>query len=287
MNQTCYLEVVMKKVKKIIRTDFILFLVMGLLVLYGCGDNKNSSDETESEEVSNMISVNIFDNTYTIPESWLVEEVEATGNVKEKFIYFESPKPKEFENVVTMLLFTDVLSDGDENSSYSVSEDVIDQLFPYLLPSIFPNENDQKNCTTCDYNLKESAGLYIEGTNTEANYETECYVFFNNFKDILLIQYNHMPSSKRNYSSNVKEMVDSIVFSYPGFIKEAQGQTSFTNKFGTPTTKCAHAGCNNFIASSGDTNCCEEHSNKCAKCGKYIDEDAMYCMDCLEAEISD
>ena len=55
----------------------------------------------------------------------------------------------------------------------------------------------------------------------------------------------------------------------------------FTNKYGTPTTKCAHAGCNNYIASSGDTNCCTTHSNKCLECGKYIDEDAMYCMDCL------
>lgn len=57
--------------------------------------------------------------------------------------------------------------------------------------------------------------------------------------------------------------------------------TPFTNKYGTRTTKCAHKGCNNYIASSGDTNCCTVHSNKCLNCGKYIDEDAMYCMDCL------
>ena len=56
---------------------------------------------------------------------------------------------------------------------------------------------------------------------------------------------------------------------------------AFTNKYGTPTTKCAHDGCSNYIASSGDTNCCTVHSNKCLECGKYIDEDAMYCMDCL------
>ncbi len=59
------------------------------------------------------------------------------------------------------------------------------------------------------------------------------------------------------------------------------GSGSFTNKYGTPTTKCAHPGCNNYIAPSGDTNCCVTHSNRCADCGKYIDEDAMYCMDCL------
>ena len=57
--------------------------------------------------------------------------------------------------------------------------------------------------------------------------------------------------------------------------------SSFTNKYGTPSTKCAHPGCNNKIASSGDTNCCTTHSRRCLNCGKYIDEDAMYCMDCI------
>ena len=54
--------------------------------------------------------------------------------------------------------------------------------------------------------------------------------------------------------------------------------SNFTNKYGSPTTKCAHAGCSKFIASSGDTNCCVSHSRKCLNCGCYIDEDAMYCM---------
>ena len=58
--------------------------------------------------------------------------------------------------------------------------------------------------------------------------------------------------------------------------------SSFTNKYGTPTTLCAHSGCSNYIASSGDTNCCTTHSRKCLECGKYIDEDATYCMDCLK-----
>ena len=55
----------------------------------------------------------------------------------------------------------------------------------------------------------------------------------------------------------------------------------FTNEYGTSTTKCAHAGCTRPIASSGDTNCCTVHSGTCAKCGRYIDEDATWCMKCL------
>lgn len=34
-------------------------------------------------------------------------------------------------------------------------------------------------------------------------------------------------------------------------------------------------------------NDCKEHSNKCLNCGKYIDEDAMYCMDCLSGDTTD
>ena len=60
----------------------------------------------------------------------------------------------------------------------------------------------------------------------------------------------------------------------------------FTNQFGTSTTKCAYKGCNNYIASSGDTNCCVEHSNLCLECNKYIDSDAMYCIDCLNGAIN-
>lgn len=58
----------------------------------------------------------------------------------------------------------------------------------------------------------------------------------------------------------------------------------FTNSYGTPTTKCAHSGCSNTIAVSGDTNCCIIHSNKCFICGKYVDEDAIFCLDCLSGK---
>ena len=64
--------------------------------------------------------------------------------------------------------------------------------------------------------------------------------------------------------------------------KSEQSKTHFTNGYGTPTTKCAHPGCNEYIAPSGNTNCCINHSNRCLECGQYCDEDAMYCLDCIE-----
>jgi hypothetical protein len=60
----------------------------------------------------------------------------------------------------------------------------------------------------------------------------------------------------------------------------------FSNKYGTKSTKCAQSGCNNYIASSGDTCHCVAHSNKCLECRCYIDGDAMYCMDCLSDAVN-
>ena len=66
-------------------------------------------------------------------------------------------------------------------------------------------------------------------------------------------------------------------------VKPNNTQPSFTNKYGTSTTKCAHTGCTKYIANSGDTNCCTEHSNRCLDCKKYIDEDAYWCVSCIAA----
>ena len=67
----------------------------------------------------------------------------------------------------------------------------------------------------------------------------------------------------------------------------SSGSGSFSNKYGTRTTKCAISDCENYIAKSGDTNCCTDHSNKCAECYCYIDSDAMYCMDCISGALDD
>lgn len=62
---------------------------------------------------------------------------------------------------------------------------------------------------------------------------------------------------------------------------QSVSSTAFTNKTGTSTTKCAHSGCNNYIASSGDTYYCTTHSKRCGVCGCYIDEDALFCPTCI------
>lgn len=88
-------------------------------------------------------------------------------------------------------------------------------------------------------------------------------------------------------ASSVRSSSSSTASSSPSRTSSSSTSTSsFTNKYGTRTTKCAHPGCNNYIASSGDTNCCTTHSNRCLECHKYIDEDALYCIDCLTSALS-
>ena len=71
-----------------------------------------------------------------------------------------------------------------------------------------------------------------------------------------------------------------------GISSGSSGGSKFTNKYGTPTTVCAHSGCSNYIVSSGDSAYCSVHSRKCLECGKYIDEDAAYCMDCIKKALN-
>ncbi len=93
------------------------------------------------------------------------------------------------------------------------------------------------------------------------------------FSIVLSIQSNKNNYYKDNYSNfkNDTQIIES----------SNNYKSTFTNVYGTETTICNHSGCTNYIASSGDTNCCVKHSNKCLNCRKYIDEDAMYCMACL------
>lgn len=53
------------------------------------------------------------------------------------------------------------------------------------------------------------------------------------------------------------------------------------NEYGTPTTICEQDGCERYIAPSGNTRFCTEHSKPCKRCGKFMNPlDPNYCEDC-------
>jgi len=55
----------------------------------------------------------------------------------------------------------------------------------------------------------------------------------------------------------------------------------------TSPNQCLHSGCSNMAASTGDSFFCEKHSNRCLECNKYIDEDALLCLNCIVEALKD
>lgn len=45
--------------------------------------------------------------------------------------------------------------------------------------------------------------------------------------------------------------------------------------------KCQHNGCSNEAVTMGNSKYCEEHSNKCAECKRYTNEDTTFCIECI------
>ncbi len=57
--------------------------------------------------------------------------------------------------------------------------------------------------------------------------------------------------------------------------------TKTGDKIVTSPQQCLHDGCSKKAVTTGDSFYCENHSNKCLVCGCYIDEDAMFCLNCI------
>lgn len=57
--------------------------------------------------------------------------------------------------------------------------------------------------------------------------------------------------------------------------------TKTGEKVTTEPQQCLHEGCAKMAATTGDSFYCETHSNNCMECGCYIDEDAMFCLNCI------
>ncbi|MBT9774928.1 hypothetical protein GPL15_00195 [Clostridium sp. MCC353] len=45
--------------------------------------------------------------------------------------------------------------------------------------------------------------------------------------------------------------------------------------------QCLHSDCSKLAVTTGDSRYCDVHSNKCGECSCYIDEDAMFCLNCI------
>lgn len=159
--------------------------------------------------------------------------------------------------ILTVLLLLVTLLMGCSDNKTSVTEQVTARPTVQALSQV--NSSTTHNC--------EATGCTREGdekiTGISGKTEYYCTVHYNEMAGIL-------SSMVKDVKSNTQKSTYTQKSTQP-----------FTNKYGTATTRCAHTGCSNYIASSGDTNCCATHSNRCLECRCYIDEDAMYCVSCI------
>lgn len=142
------------------------------------------------------------------------------------------------------------------------------------------------------YSMSLGATMILNNRNTDVMY----FGFADNTGDLMLILNRDGTNSHQKPvvdDEDVYAMALSIIASseelmndVPADIVETEPYSPFTNDYGTSTTVCAHKGCSRYIATSGDSNCCIAHSQNCLNCGCYIDEDAMYCMDCLSENMA-
>lgn len=257
----------------------------------GTGSEKTADDNIPAEETK---EVEIYGTTYTLNKDWLVLD---KGN-DTTWIYFQDTEPEKIENVIFVSVYDGVYidnleeakKDGLTEADIVSRQNIIDNTFKSFKESLIAAGIVSSTYSEEIYDLPKTPVMYLKGVD-QNGWNNEVYLFMNDYHRLVMLQTYLRDMS---YSPVVRNIVDTLEFSYDGWIptdskddKKTQSHTSstFTNKYGTPTTKCNHPGCNNYIASSGDTNCCTEHSNKCLNCGKYIDEDAMYCMDCIEKEV--
>ncbi len=87
-----------------------------------------------------------------------------------------------------------------------------------------------------------------------------------------------------NYVDNSIEYYLHYAFVYNANTGEGEGVgKGFSNHFGTSITICAEEGCSRYIAPSGNTKYCTEHTAPCIECGDFLDAGET-CYHCIALE---
>lgn len=153
--------------------------------------------------------------------------------------------------------------------------------------------SEQNGYTDGSYTTYTSSVPARHGYYMNSGAEVEVYCFLPSTTSILALSKWHLSGSSSEISDDdFLRVINSLQLPELNVEKDNTNYSgnhavpNFTNQYGTVDTICAYPGCSRNIASTGDTNCCIDHSNKCLNCSCYIDSDAMYCMACLSGSIN-
>ena len=279
----------------------LLISILIVLSLFGCEkqeeektigaeiSTESSEDEVVESESSekegkifNYEECQGYEIVYNIPKSWikLYEQTYENNEVIE--LAYAPPGEGNVKNYFHICTTTNL------NNIFVSQEGMCDYLLHWL-PEPYEYENETLTQISvedyeCTVPAKHAVYRYVAD---DATIDYQYYVLLLSEDSVFMMIYYHDVSSEEEYYKEFEEAISSLQhsdFSYSIYEKKLYAEKDFTNKYGTPTTRCAHLGCDNYIAFSGDTNCCTSHSNNCLECGKYIDEDAIFCMSCLSGK---
>lgn len=210
----------------------------------------------------------VFYPSGTIPEREKRNTLKGDGSILPKMDTIGKDLPSMSQALSRVPDATETLTDGSRSEIYNNFSEVDYTAFSQYLLST--------GCAMDDYRVEDGNVMIIQLSNLTGTF-TFIYDALRHTGKVIYPKGSQIEKAWVAPTATPKIVLSATP--KPGI---TTSKSSFTNKYGTPTTKCAHLGCNNYIASSGDTNCCTIHSNRCLECGKYIDEDAAYCMDCIQ-----
>lgn len=238
----------------------------------------------EAVDYTGFIEESMDDVRYQVPESWRKDDY--SNEFIKEYVYY--PDESNENSVMAMMLYP-----GNVLYTWQQAEDYMD-----LFASSFFSEQNSYTAEG-EFSTHEANVPARHGYCTSNGCEIEVYCFMPTVESVFILSNWHVADSSSEIDDDTfLKIVNSVqlpelkVTGKPekdtgSFSSSSSSSSSsgFTNKFGTATTTCAVSGCNRSIASSGDTNCCSQHSKKCGNCGCYIDSDAMFCMSCISSSL--
>ena len=251
-----------------------LFILLTTLLLSACKNtssiselNKNASSNSglmqESLEEPEGVAtkeVELFDTKITINDDWSISDL-GEGM---KLLVFQREVPEVVNNGVIIVSAKGALK-GAKNWEQA------EWYLPKVKESLINQDRHiNEECTEELFEKQETPVLYLNGYVPD-NEDINCqiYVLFSDYEDPLILEYRRVKNSEeKDYSKEVRKLVDNMKLSYEGFLR-----TSNTNSDTEIST------INNSTYSNNSDR------GICSKCHKNKATHGVYCDSCYTDEI--
>ncbi len=205
------------------KNSLFSLLTVFLVFITGCGSQKEQGIVQEEPNVITK-EIDIFDTKYIIQDDWTVIDM---NDDSMKMLIFQS----EMSDKINTGLIISVSRGALEGATkWNQAEWYLQQLKEAMI-----NQNHiNKDCSEQWLNKKETPVLMLSGKlPSDNNVIVHMYLLFNDFEDPLILEYRHATDSgDKDYSEEVRELVNSMVLSFDGFDKVTSTSSNTSNNNG-------------------------------------------------------